>query len=58
MPMIVSQVMLYVFIYSHNLFQVNVIDVKESIADIYSELPCLGDLENLGQLPGSRGSQR
>ena len=26
-------------------------EVKESIADIPTELPCLGDLENPGQLP-------
>ena len=28
-----------------------VFKVKESIADIPTELPCLSDLENLGQLP-------
>ena len=26
-------------------------EVKESISDIPTELPCLGDLENPGQLP-------
>ena len=28
-----------------------VIEVKESISDIFTELPCSHDLENLGQLP-------
>ena len=28
-----------------------VFEVKESISDIFTELPCLRDLENLGQLP-------
>ena len=28
-----------------------VFEVKESIADISTELPCLGDFENPGQLP-------
>ena len=28
-----------------------VLEVKESIADIHTELPCLGDLENPRQLP-------
>ena len=27
------------------------IEVRESIADIFAELPCLSDLENPGQLP-------
>ena len=34
----------------HNFFSIYVFRVKESIADIPSELLCLGDLENLGQL--------
>ena len=36
---------------SYNLFDVYVFEVKKSIADIPTELPCSGDLENLGQLP-------
>ena len=28
-------------------------EVKESISDIFTELPCSRDLEILGQLPGS-----
>ena len=35
----------------HNIFTIYVFEVKESIADIPIWLPCLGDLENLGQLP-------
>ena len=35
----------------HNIFTIYVFEVKESIPDIPAELPCLGDLENLGQLP-------
>ena len=35
----------------HNFFSIYVFKVKESIADIPSELLCLGDLENPGQLP-------
>ena len=35
----------------HNFFTIYVFEVKESIADIPTELPCLGDLENPGQLP-------
>ena len=34
-----------------NFFSIHVFEVKKSIADIPTELPCLGDLENLGQLP-------
>ena len=34
-----------------NFFSIHVCEVKKSIADIPTELPCLGDLENLGQLP-------
>ena len=37
--------------YFHNFFSIYVFEVKESIADIPIELPCLGDLENSGQLP-------
>ena len=35
----------------HNFFSIYVFGVKESIADIPTELPCLDDLKNLGQLP-------
>ena len=42
-----------------NFFTIHVFKVKESIVDIPTELPCLGDLENLGQLPSdSRVTQR
>ena len=34
-----------------NFFSIHVFEVKKSISDIPTELPCLGDLENLGQLP-------
>ena len=34
-----------------NFFSIYVFEVKESIADIPTKLPCLGDLENQGQLP-------
>ena len=34
-----------------NFFSIHVFEVKKSIVDIPTELPCLGDLENLGQLP-------
>ena len=34
-----------------NFVTIYVIKVKESIADIPTELPCLGDLKNLDQLP-------
>ena len=34
-----------------NFFSIYVFEVKESIADIPTELPCLCDLENLSQLP-------
>ena len=34
-----------------NFFSIHVCEVKKSIADIHIELPCLDDLENLGQLP-------
>ena len=33
-----------------NFLIVYVFEVKESISDIPTELSCLGDLENLGQL--------
>ena len=33
----------------HNFFSIYVFRVKESIADIPSELLCLSNLENLGQ---------
>ena len=35
----------------HNFYIVYVYKVKESIADISTELPCLSDLENPSQLP-------
>ena len=35
----------------HNFFSIYVFEFKESIAVIPIELPCLGDLENPGQLP-------
>ena len=35
----------------HNFFIVYVFEVRESIPDIPTELPCSGDLENPGQLP-------
>ena len=35
----------------HNFFIIYVFKVKESIADIPTELPCLSDLENPSQLP-------
>ena len=34
-----------------NFFSIYVFEVSESIFDIPTELPCLGDLENPGQLP-------
>ena len=49
-PIIVSQIPLWFFLYSHSLFDIYVFEVKESIADIPTELPCLGDLENPGQV--------
>ena len=35
----------------HTLFSIHVFQVKESMADIPTELPCSGVLENLGHLP-------
>ena len=35
----------------HNFFSIDVFEVKESNADIPTDLPCSGDLENPGQLP-------
>ena len=35
----------------HNFFTIYVFKVKESIADIPTELPCLSDLDNPSQLP-------
>ena len=49
--MIVSQILSWLFISSHNLFDIYILEVKKSIADIPTELPCSGDLENPGQLP-------
>ena len=36
----------------HNFYIVHVFKVEKSIADISTELPCLHDLKNPGQLPG------
>ena len=52
--MIMSQILSNFFVSSHNLFEIDVFEVKESISDIPIELPCLGDLENPGQLPVQR----
>ena len=49
--MIVSQILSQLFISSHDLFDIYDFEVKKSIADIPTELPCLDDLENPGQLP-------
>ena len=49
--MIVSQILSWLFISSHNLFDIYASEVKKFIADIPTELPCSGDLENPGQLP-------
>ena len=38
----------------HNFFIVYVFEVKKSISDIPTELPCSGDLKNPGQLPVKR----
>ena len=35
-----------------NFFSIHLSEVTKSIAGIPAELPCLGDLENPGQLPG------
>ena len=35
----------------YSFFIIYVSEVEESIFDIPTELPCLGDLENPGQLP-------
>ena len=35
----------------HNFYNIYFFKVKESIADIPTELPCSGDLKNPGQLP-------
>ena len=34
-----------------NFYTIRVFEVRESIADISTELPCLGNLENPGKLP-------
>ena len=39
----------------HNFFSIRIFEIKESIAYIPTELPCSGDLENLGQLPVQEG---
>ena len=51
MVMIKSQILSNFFVSSHNLFEIHVFEVKESISDIPTELPRSGDLENPGQLP-------
>ena len=35
----------------NNFFTIYVSEIKESMADIPTELPCLGDIKNPGQLP-------
>ena len=35
----------------HNFYPIYVFKVKESTADILTELPCLSELENPSQLP-------
>ena len=49
--MIMSQILSKVFVSSHSLFEIYVFEIKESIFDIPTELPCLGYLENPDQLP-------
>ena len=49
--MIMSQILSKFSVSSPNLFEIYIFEVKESISDIPFELPCLGDLENLGKLP-------
>ena len=34
-----------------NFLTIHIFEIKESIADISTELPCFGDLENPGRLP-------
>ena len=51
MVMIMSQILSKFFISSHYLFEIYVFEVKKSISDIPTELPCSDDLENPGQLP-------
>ena len=34
-----------------NFHTIHIFEIRESIADISTELPCLGNLENLGKLP-------
>ena len=40
-----------IFVYLRNPLIIHVFEVKKSIGDIFTELPCLGDLENPGLLP-------
>ena len=49
--MIVSKLLSTFLVYSHNHYDIYVFEVKESSADISTELPCLGDLGNPGKLP-------
>ena len=51
MVMIMSQLLSNVFVSSHNLIEIYFFEVKESISDIPTELPCSGEFENPGQLP-------
>ena len=55
--MIVSQILSQFFVSSRNLFDIYVLKVEESIAEISTELIFLGDSENPGQLRFER-SQR
>ena len=41
-----------------NFLTIHIFEIKESIADISTELPCLGDLENPGRLPVQQVSAR
>ena len=49
--MIVSQILSQFFVCLHNLFDIYVFKVKESIAEISADLPCSGNLKNKNQLP-------
>ena len=43
--------LIFVIMDFHNFFFSYVCEVKESISDSFSKLPCSSDLENPGQLP-------
>ena len=49
--MIGSQILSYFFVCLHKHFDIYVLEVKESIADIFTELPYSNELENPVQLP-------